>query len=279
MRERRSPTTAARSCCSIPRASPQVGGVKLEAQERAARIAEEPGCGGLEIDRQSFCSAPSTAAAERFASRSSTGSRKCRPAPSSTAAGQLRVQLGDAILPLAGASRRRARRRQGPPVPPQRRRARDRLRLRRSHRLRDDRQRRHPCRAAGRDQRRLADQRRAGRAGRRALAVRQSRRRGRSDQRAAGLPPAERRSVDAEHASPDRRGRGLSRRRRRATKAMPISSSPRRAADVAERGGQADDLAPDRAGRRRQEGRQHLPLRPRRAADGAQVRRAAGRGK
>ena len=39
--------------------------------------------------------------------------------------------------------------------------------------------------------------------------------------RAAGLPPAGRRSVDAEHASPDRRGRRLSRHRRRATRAMP----------------------------------------------------------
>ena len=80
----------------------EVGGVKLEAQERAARIAE--GAGGQPPRRRhrSSCSAASTAAAGRSAWRSSTASRKSPPSAIRTAAGQLRVQLGEAILPLAG---------------------------------------------------------------------------------------------------------------------------------------------------------------------------------
>ena len=83
---------------------PQVGGVKLEAQERAARIAEGPAA--AEIKATAGAAVPRSRRRPPRASprRSSTGSRKCRRARSSKAAGQLRVQLGEAILPLAGAS-------------------------------------------------------------------------------------------------------------------------------------------------------------------------------
>ena len=87
----------------------QVGGVKLEAQERAARIAEAPVSDPRRRGRRCSCSAASTAAAARCASPSSTGSRKCRAAAIQPGAGQLRVQLGEAILPLAGRRRRRCR--------------------------------------------------------------------------------------------------------------------------------------------------------------------------
>ena len=53
--------------------------------------------------RRCCCFGASTAAAGRSASRSSIGSKKCRPSAIRQAAGQLRVQVGEAILPLAGA--------------------------------------------------------------------------------------------------------------------------------------------------------------------------------
>ena len=118
----------------------EVGGVRLEVQERAARIAEDAQAAASQGDACAAVPRASTAGAARCASRLSTGSRKCRPSAVRQAAGQLRVQLGDAILPLAGAECRRAWDRQDPPVPPQRWRARDRLCLRRSHRFRCDRQ-------------------------------------------------------------------------------------------------------------------------------------------
>jgi two-component system chemotaxis sensor kinase CheA len=59
----------------------EVGGVKLEAQERAARIAEGPAVAATRPPRSS-CSAASTVRAERCACRSSTGSRKFRRARS-----------------------------------------------------------------------------------------------------------------------------------------------------------------------------------------------------
>ena len=134
----------------------EVGGIKLETLERAARIAEGAGARPLRQRPRCCCSAASTAAAARFASRSSTGSRKSMPARSSQAAGQLRVQLGEAILPLAGAGDdqigddkvRLFRLNDGA--------QRNRLCLRRSHRLRRDRARDHPRRTAGRGQRRIA---------------------------------------------------------------------------------------------------------------------------
>jgi len=81
----------------------QVGGVKLEAQERAARIADGP-------------AAIVSKATAVLLFRSLDGSRRAlrlavvdriEEVPASSikeAAGQLRVQLGEAILPLAGAS-------------------------------------------------------------------------------------------------------------------------------------------------------------------------------
>ncbi|HEX6742160.1 MAG TPA: chemotaxis protein CheA [Sphingomicrobium sp.] len=80
----------------------QVGGVKLEAQERAARIAEGPAAAaskavsvllfrGLDGGRRAL----RLAVVDRIEEVAVDAVRK--------AAGQLRVQLGDAILPLAGA--------------------------------------------------------------------------------------------------------------------------------------------------------------------------------
>jgi len=80
----------------------QVGGVKLEAQERAARIAEGPAAAaskavpvllfrGLDGGRRAL----RLAVVDRIEEVPVEAVRK--------AAGQLRVQLGDAILPLAGA--------------------------------------------------------------------------------------------------------------------------------------------------------------------------------
>ena len=117
----------------------QVGGVKLEAQERSARIAEKTGR-GVAFDTACCCSAPSTASrrAIRLAvvdriEEVSVGAVKHTRRPASRAG-----RRGD---PSAGGRRgRRTCRRQGAPVPPQRRSARDRLCLRRSDRLRDDRQ-------------------------------------------------------------------------------------------------------------------------------------------
>jgi two-component system chemotaxis sensor kinase CheA len=80
----------------------RVGGVKLEAQERAARIAEGPAL------------APAAKATEVILFRGLDGARRAlrlsvvdriEEVPTSAvhpAAGQLRVQLGEAILPLAG---------------------------------------------------------------------------------------------------------------------------------------------------------------------------------
>ena len=87
----------------------QVGGVKLEAQERTARIAEGP------------ADAASKATAVLLF-RGLDGARRAlrlavvdriEEVPASAikpAAGQLRVQVGESILPLAGATRRIARR-------------------------------------------------------------------------------------------------------------------------------------------------------------------------
>ena len=118
----------------------EVGGVKLEAQERAARIAETrrtprsrattPVLLFRGLDGARRAHAPGGRRPDR-------GSR--RASAIRQAAGQLRVQLGETILPLAGAEALDKCRRQGPPVPPQRRRPRDRLRLPRGHRPDGDR--------------------------------------------------------------------------------------------------------------------------------------------
>ena len=97
---RRQPDPAVRS----RRASPQVGGVKLETQERSARIAEKPAAPSSHATTGPAVPRSRRRAAGRFASPSSTGSRKCPIGAVKEAAGQLRVQVGDAILPLAGAS-------------------------------------------------------------------------------------------------------------------------------------------------------------------------------
>ena len=251
----------------------EVGGVKLEAQERAARIAEGSGRGGIEGDSGPAVPRARRRRAARSASRSSTGSRKCRAMRSSEAAGQLRVQLGEAILPLAGAAAASsatarcgcsasttARTRSAMPSP------KSSISRRSTH---DVIHAERPGEVSGvslinGEPAELVDAHWlfANHVGAAARAT-----------EAAGLPAAERRSVDAEHAAPDRRGRGLSRRRRRAMKAMPISSSPRRATksptpQPARRSG----CAPNPSGR--QEGRQHLSLRPRGPADGPEVRRS-----
>jgi hypothetical protein len=118
MPEPRSPTTAARSCCSTRPASPR--SAESSSRRRSAPRAS-PKSPPQQLRRRfpCFCSAASTAAAGRFGWRSSTGSRKCRSSAVKPGAGQLRVQLGEAIL----AARRGQRRSpgEGPRVPPQRR--------------------------------------------------------------------------------------------------------------------------------------------------------------
>ena len=80
-------------------------GRRSEARSAGARGADCRRTGGRHRGeaRRCCCSAASTAAGARSAWRSSTASRKCRPSAVKQAAGQLRVQLGDSILPLAGA--------------------------------------------------------------------------------------------------------------------------------------------------------------------------------
>ena len=79
----------------------KVGGVRLEAHDRAARIARSLQPNGLGGNRCCF-SAAWTADAARCAWRSSTVSRRSRRRAIRPGAGQLRVQLGETILPLAG---------------------------------------------------------------------------------------------------------------------------------------------------------------------------------
>ncbi len=112
----------------------EVGGVKLEAQERAARVAAGPAV------------AESAPAAPVLLFRGLDGARRAirlavvdriEEVPASAikpAAGQLRVQLGEAILPLAGVGDSQLAGGQGPPVPAQRRPPGDRLRLPGGHR-------------------------------------------------------------------------------------------------------------------------------------------------
>src|SRR6185369_1354713 len=81
----------------------EVGGVKLEAQERAARIAEGPAITGPKVVPVLLFRGLDGA---RRALRLEVVDRIEEVAVSSIkeSAGQLRVQVGDAILPLAGAS-------------------------------------------------------------------------------------------------------------------------------------------------------------------------------
>ena len=81
----------------------EVGGVKLEAQERAARIAEGPAITGPKVVPVLLFRGLDGA---RRALRLAVVDRIEEVAVSSIkeSAGQLRVQVGDAILPLAGAS-------------------------------------------------------------------------------------------------------------------------------------------------------------------------------
>ena len=258
-----------------PAGLPQVGGVKLETLERAARIAEGP------------AAAESKATAVLLFRGLDGGRRALRLAvvdrieevPMSAikrAAGQLRVQVGDAILPLAGAELGAARSGQGPGVPPQRRLARDRLRVCRSRRLRRDRQRRDPRRASRRDQRRVAHQRRAGRAGRRALALRQPCRR-----RCAGH-----RTARCRMPGNDPWMQNMLRPIVEAAGYRVIGDEDEGDADlvIVSQGDEVagerrkDDLAAQRTRGQKQERREHLPVRSGRAADGPEVGRA-GRGK
>ena len=117
----------------------EVGGVKLEALERAARIADGPASRAVARDR-----GPPVPRPRRRPPGDPPGGRRPHrgsrpPTAIRKAAGQLRVQLGEAILPLAGATTDELGERQGPPVPPQRRQPGDRLCLRRSDRFRDPR--------------------------------------------------------------------------------------------------------------------------------------------
>ena len=84
----------------------EVGGVHLEAQERAARVVEDSSLQQPPARSRCCCSAVSTARAAQCAWRSSTGSRKSMPRAIKPGAGQLRVQLGESILPLAGVPER-----------------------------------------------------------------------------------------------------------------------------------------------------------------------------
>ncbi len=81
----------------------EVGGVKLEAQERAARIAEGPASSGPKVVPVLLFRALDGA---RRALRLAVVDRIEEVSVSAVkkAAGQLRVQVGDAILPLAGAT-------------------------------------------------------------------------------------------------------------------------------------------------------------------------------
>ena len=79
----------------------EVGGVRLEVQERAARIAENSAA--RRPKRRPCCSSMGwTAGVARSGSQSSTASRKFRRTPSARRRARCAVQLGDAILPLAG---------------------------------------------------------------------------------------------------------------------------------------------------------------------------------
>ena len=191
----------------------EVGGVKLEAQERAARIAEGAGCDRSRRRRRCCCSAASTAAAARFASAvvdrieevpADAVNDRRRPAPRP-------ARRGD---PAAGRRDRRANSAT----------ARSAL-----FRLNDgaheigyafaevidfatiDHDVIHAERPGEISGVSLIDGEPAELVDAHWLFANHV---GAAapHERAAGLPPAERRSVDAEHASPDRRGGGLSRR-------------------------------------------------------------------
>ena len=103
----------------------QVGGVQArDAGARGADCRRTDG-GRIAARRRCCCSAASTAAAERFASRSSTGSRKCRrrasrPPPASSASRSARRSCRSPARPQTEISDG-----QGAPVPAQRRRTRD----------------------------------------------------------------------------------------------------------------------------------------------------------
>ena len=201
----------------------EVGGVKLEAQERAARIAEGPaaavsqGDAGAAVPRPRR-RPPRASPRGRRPDRGSSGRQRSRRPPASFASSS-----ATSILPLAGATRGRARRRQGPPVPPQRRRS-TRSAMpspKSSTSRRIDHEVIHaerPGEVSGvslinGEPAELVDAHWlfANHVG---AAARAS--------RAAGLPPARRRSVDAEHAAADRRSRRLPRRRRRRRTRRPI---------------------------------------------------------
>ena len=81
----------------------EVGGVKLEAQERARAHCRRSGGRRVEGCRRCCCSAASMADAGA-APRGRRPDRGGAGGNVKDAAGQLRVQLGEAILPLAGAA-------------------------------------------------------------------------------------------------------------------------------------------------------------------------------
>ncbi len=224
----------------------EVGGVKLETQERAARIAEGPAAAvskatpvllfrGLDGGRRAL----RLAVVDRIEEVPADSIKE--------AAGQLRVQLGDFDPAARRRDRGGHRRREDPPVPPQRRRARDRLCLRRGDRLRHASSNEvihaeRPGEISGvtlinGEPAELIDAHwlfanHVGAAAR--------------VERATRVPHPGRRSVDAEHASADGRGRRLSRdRRRRRSARRPGHRFERRA--TAGRRQRQDDLAAHRA--------------------------------
>ena len=104
MPEPRWPTTAARSCCSTRPGIAEVGGVKLESAGARRADRRRSGRGRVEGDAGAAVPRP-----RRRPPRAAPGGRRPdRGSPGSSAikqaAGQLRVQLGEAILPLPGAT-------------------------------------------------------------------------------------------------------------------------------------------------------------------------------
>ena len=103
----RSPTTAARSCCSIRPGLAEVGGVALE-RRSSAPLAVADGRGRGRAREAAGAAVPRPRRrAPRHAPRAwSSGSRTSPPTRSGPAPASFASQLGETILPLAGCRRR-----------------------------------------------------------------------------------------------------------------------------------------------------------------------------
>ena len=239
------PTTAARSCCSIRPASPRSAASSSKRRSAPRAIADGPAA----TERAATAGAAVPRARRRAPGAAPGGRRPHRgsraQARSSQAAGQLRVQLGEAILPLAGVERLAklattrsacsASTTAASEIGYAFREVIDLMAIDHDVIPADSPGEVSGVTLIGGEPAELVDAHwlfahhlGAGRAGP-------------PSQPVCRLP--ERRSVDAEHAAPDRRGRRLSRRRRRGRRARPTWSSPPRAATVDEAAARADHLA------------------------------------